>query len=49
MSIASLKAVPEDMRTSMIRIYSYEDRNPKGVFYNLYYGRKIVFEHSCFS
>ena len=45
MSIASVKAVPEDMRTSMIRIYSYKNRNPKGVFYNLYYGRKIVFEN----
>ena len=45
MSIASLKVVPEDMRTSIIRIYSYRDRNPQGTFYNLYYGQEIVFEN----
>ena len=45
MSIASLKVVPEDMRTSLIRIYNYRDRNPQGTFYNLYYGQEIVFEN----
>ncbi|MBQ5683858.1 MAG: hypothetical protein IIV26_10075, partial [Peptococcaceae bacterium] len=45
MSIASLKVVPEDMRTSIIRIYNYRDRNPQGTFYNLYYGQEIVFEN----
>ena len=43
MSIASLKVVPEDMRTSMIRIYSYQDKNPQGTFYNRYYGEEIAF------
>ena len=45
MSIASLKVVPEDMRTSVIRIYSYRDKNPQGTFYNLYYGEEIAFEN----
>ena len=45
MSIASLKVVPEDMRTSIIRIYSYRDRNPQGTFYNSYYGQELVFEN----
>ena len=45
MSIASLKVVPEDMRTSVIRIYSYRDKNPQGTFYNLYYGKEIAFEN----
>lgn len=45
MSIASLKVVPEDMRTSIIRIYSYRDRNPQGTFYNSYYGEEVVFEN----
>lgn len=43
MSIASLKAVPEDMRTSIIRIHSYQDKNLQGTFYNLYYGEEIAF------
>ena len=43
MSIASLKVVPEDMRTSMIRVYSYQDKNPQGTFYNRYYGEEIAF------
>lgn len=43
MSIASLKVVPEDMRTSIIRIYSYTDKNPQGTFYNMYYGEEIAF------
>ena len=43
MSIASLKAVPEDMRTSIIRIHSYRDKNLQGTFYNLYYGEEIAF------
>ena len=43
MSIASLKVVPEDMRTSIIRIHSYQDKNPQGTFYNRYYGEEIAF------
>ena len=43
MSIASLKVVPEDMKTSIIRIHSYRDKNPEGTFYNLYYGEEIAF------
>lgn len=45
MSIASRNVVPEDMRTSIIRIYSYRDKNPQGTFYNPYYGEEIVFEN----
>ena len=43
MSIASLKVVPEDMRTSIIRIHSYEDKNLQGTFFNLFYGEEIAF------
>ena len=45
MSIASLKVVPEDMRTSIIRVESYRDKNLQGTFYNLYYGEEIAFEN----
>ncbi len=43
MSIASLHTIPEDMKTSYIRIHSYQDKNPVGTFYNLYYGKEIAF------
>ena len=43
MSIASLNVVPEDMRTSVVRIHSYQDKNPQGTFYNPYYGEAIPF------
>lgn len=43
MSIASQYAVPEDMRTSIIRIYSYDNKNLQGTFYSPYYGEEIVF------
>lgn len=45
MSIAARRVTPEEMRTSMIRIYGYEDKNPVGTFYNLYYGRVIPFSN----
>ena len=43
MSIASVKAVPEDMRTSIIRVYDYQDKNLQGTFFNPYYGVEIEF------
>lgn len=43
MSIASKNIIPEDMRTSIIKIHSYEDKNPQGTFFNLHYGREIAF------
>ena len=43
MSIASLNVIPEDYRTSIIRVYHYEDKNPSGVFYNRYYGHEMAF------
>lgn len=43
MSIASLKVVPEDIRTSIIRVYSYQNKNMQGLFYNPYYGEELAF------
>ena len=45
MSIASLNVIPEDYRTSVIRVYHYEDKNPSGVFYNRYYGHEMAFSN----
>lgn len=43
MSIASLHTIPEDMKTSYIRVHSYQDKNLVGTFYNIYYGKEIAF------
>lgn len=43
MSIASLKTVPEDLKTSIIKIYDYQDKNPQGVLYNPFYGEEVAF------
>ena len=43
MSIASQRTIPDDMRTCIIRIHSYRDKNPEGTLYNLYYGEEIAF------
>ncbi|MBQ2003648.1 MAG: hypothetical protein II239_01320 [Peptococcaceae bacterium] len=43
MSIASLKVVPEEIRTSIIRVYNYQDKNLQGTFFNAFYGEEIVF------
>ena len=43
MSIASRYVVPENMRTSIIRVYSYDGKAMQGTFYNPYYGEEIVF------
>ena len=45
MSIASLNVIPEDFRTSIIRVYHYEDKNLEGFFYSRYYGREIAFNN----
>ena len=45
MSIASLNVIPEDFRTSVIRVYHYEDKNPSGFFYNRYYGQEMAFSN----
>ncbi len=43
MSVASLKTVPEDVKTSVIRVYNYQDKNLQGTFYNPFYGEEIPF------
>lgn len=43
MSVASLKVIPEDLKTSVIMITSYEDKNLRGIYYNSYYGEEIEF------
>lgn len=45
MSIASLKTVPEDLKTSIIRVYNYQDKNMQGILYNPYYGEEVVFHN----
>ena len=45
MSIASLKTVPEDLKTSVIKVYSYQDKNLQGILYNPYYGEEVAFSN----
>ena len=45
MSIASLKVVPEDLRTSIIRVYRYDDKNLQGTFFSPHYGEEIAFSN----
>ena len=45
MPITSRGMIPEEMRTSIVRVYSYQDKNLQGTFYNPYYGEEIVFEN----
>lgn len=43
MSIASWNVVPENLRTSIIRVFSYQDKNLQGAFFNPYYGAEMIF------
>lgn len=45
MSVASLKVVPEDLKTSIIKVSDYRDRNLRGSFYSAYYGKEIAFDN----
>ena len=45
MTIGSNKMVPEDMRSCIIRVERYNNKNPEGAFYNLYYGKEVPFEN----
>jgi hypothetical protein len=43
MAIPAPQFVPYEMKTSIVRITSYEDRNPKGVLSNPFYGEEKSF------
>ena len=39
------KMVSEDMRSCIIRVERYDNKNLEGTFYNLYYGAEVPFEN----
>ncbi len=43
MAIPAPQFVPYEMKTSIVKIHSYEDRNPKGVLSNPFYGQDKSF------
>ncbi len=43
MAITAPQFVPFEMKTSIVKICSYEDKNPRGVLTNPYYGEDKVF------
>ncbi len=45
MTAGTNKMVSEDMRSCIIRVERYNDKNPEGTFYNLYYGVEVPFEN----
>lgn len=45
MTAGTNKMVSEDMRSCIIRVERYDNKNPEGTFYNLYYGAEMPFEN----
>ena len=45
MTAGTNKMVSEDMRSCIIRVERYDNKNPEGTFYNLYYGTEVPFEN----
>jgi len=45
MTAGTNKMVSEDMRSCIIRVERYDNKNPEGTFYNLYYGAEVPFEN----
>lgn len=45
MTAGRTRMVPEDMRSCIIRVEQYDNKNLQGTFYNLYYGVEIPFEN----
>lgn len=43
MSFATSKFVPNDARTTVITVTSYEDKNPAGMIFNTYFGEAFAF------
>lgn len=43
MAITAPQFVPYEMKTSIVKICSYEERNPKGVLHNPFYGEDKSF------
>jgi len=45
MTASMNKMVSEDMRSCIIRVERYDNKNPEGTVYNLYYGVEVPFEN----
>ena len=43
--LTSLKFVPYEMKTSIIQIFSYTEKNPEGTLSNPYFAREQVFKN----
>ena len=41
----TLKFIPDAMKTSIIKVFRYENQQVQGSFYNLYYGEEIKFDN----
>lgn len=45
MSVVSLKTVPEELKTTIIKVCDYHDKNPQGFLYNPFYGEEVRFQN----
>lgn len=45
MTAGNNRMVSEDLRSCIIRVERYDNKNPEGTFYNLYYGMELPFEN----
>lgn len=44
MPIAPAKFVPHEMKVTVVKIFSYEKKNPIGLLVNSYFGRDVYFD-----
>ena len=46
MPMTSVKFVPHEMKSSLIKVFSYEGKNLRGVLINPYYGKEMFFTNT---
>ena len=45
MAISPVKFIPREMKTTIIKVYSYHNKNIQGVLYNPFFENELVFEN----
>ena len=44
MAISPVKFIPREMKTTIIKVYSYQNKNIQGILYNPFFENELVFE-----
>ena len=45
MAISPVKFIPREMKTTIIKVYSYQNKNIQGILYNPFFKNELVFEN----